>query len=99
LIPELQASTFYQVLLEPRGNQRWEATNNLNLRFSKFFTIGSSSQIEGILDIFNVFNDDAPESIYSTVFAVYPIAGTPAFGLPETIVLPRRVRLGARFTF
>lgn len=103
LIPELQARTFYEVLLEPRGNQRWEATNNLNLRLSKKFQIGSiagsSSQVEAILDIFNVFNDDAPESIHTFVFAQYPISGAPAFGLPETLVLPRRIRLGARFTF
>ena len=103
LIPELQATTFYEVLLEPRGNQRWDATNYLNLRFSKLFNLGnvggSPSQVEAIVDIFNVFNDDAPESINTFVSEVYPISGDPAFGLPASLVLPRRVRLGVRFTF
>jgi Carboxypeptidase regulatory-like domain len=103
LIPGLNAASFYEVLLEPRGNRRWESTNSFNLRFSKLFNLGnvaaSPSQIEAIVDIFNVFNDDAPESINNFVAARYAISGEPSFGLPQTIVLPRRVRLGARFTF
>jgi hypothetical protein len=103
LIPELQATTFYEIFLEPRGNRRFDSTNSLNLRFSKYFNIGSvagsPSQIEAMIDIFNVFNDDAPESVNSFVFAQYPISGEPSFGLPEKIILPRRIRLGARFTF
>jgi hypothetical protein len=103
VIPQLNATSFYEVLLEPRGNRRWQATNSLNFRISKVFGIGSVSgqpaQVEVIADVFNVFNDDAPDSIYSQVFDVYPISGQKAFGKAQTLVPPRTLRLGARFTF
>jgi hypothetical protein len=102
-IPELNSESFYLVFLEERGSERRDALNNLNLRLSKVFSIGSignqAAQIEAIFDVFNVFNDDATEGIYEAIFEVYPVTGGSSYGLPESLVLPRRVRLGARFTF
>jgi TonB dependent receptor/Carboxypeptidase regulatory-like domain len=103
LVQDLNATSFYEILLEPRGSRRWQATNSLNFRISKIFGIGSVSgqpaQVEVIADVFNLFNDDAPDSIYSQTFDVYPISGKPAFGKAQTLIPPRTLRLGARFTF
>jgi hypothetical protein len=102
-IDELNASSFYDVFLEPRGDRRWDASNLLNLRVSKWFDIGSiggqPARIQAIFDVFNLLNDDSPEAINNFVQARYAISGEAAFGKPSELVLPRRVRLGARFVF
>jgi hypothetical protein len=102
-IRELNSDTFYLVFLQERGSERRDALNNLNLRLSKVFSIGSigsqPAQVEAILDVFNVFNDDATEGIYEAIFEAYPVTGGSSFGLPSSLIAPRRVRLGARFTF
>ncbi len=91
-----------QPWLEPFGDRRLDGEDGLDLRLEKIFRVGSGTDRLSIYaDIQNVFNS-------STVIAVngrYPelsIAGYEqpvAFGDPTTITQPRRVFLGARWSF
>jgi hypothetical protein len=91
-----------QPLLEPFGDRRLDAENNLDLRLEKIFKVGAGSDRIAIYgDIQNVFNS---ENIIS-VNARYPevsIAGYDqpvAFGSPTALNQPRRLLLGARWSF
>ena len=91
-----------QPLLEPFGNRRLDATNNLDLRIEKIFKVGSGAdRLAVYADVLNVFNTGT----ITDVNARYPeisIAGYEqpvAFGSPTELNLPRRMLLGARWSF
>jgi hypothetical protein len=89
-----------QPRLEPFGNRRLENEDNLSLRIEKIFKLGQGTdRLAVYADVQNVFNA-------GTVLAVqgrYPsvsIADAPvAFASPTTITGPRRMLLGARWSF
>jgi hypothetical protein len=91
-----------QPWLEPRGSRRLEGESFLDLRIEKIFNLGAGTdRLSVYADIQNVFNA-------GTIIAVngrYPevsIGGYDepiAFGDPTTITGPRRILLGARWSF
>jgi len=91
-----------QPWLEPRGNRRLDSESFLDLRVEKIFKFGSGTdRISVYADIQNILNE-------GTIIAVngrYPevsIGGYDqpiAFGDPTTITGPRRMLLGARWSF
>jgi len=80
--------TFYA---EPRGGRRIDTLHYMDFRVSKYFDIRRDRRLEVIFDVFNLFNAN-------TITGVNNNTGS-AFLSPLTILGPRVLRLGARFTF
>jgi outer membrane receptor protein involved in Fe transport len=76
---------------EARDAQRFPTLHLLDLRASKFFRIRKEQRLEVILDVFNAFNKDTTTNLNVNT-------GT-AFNNPVSILGPRVLRLGARYTF
>jgi len=66
----------------------------VDLRLSRTFAVGTTSRVELLLDVFNVFNDTAEEGIFTDNV----LAGA-KFGQATTFVDPRRAMIAARFSF
>ena len=82
------------ILLEERdGSRRFDARNALDLRLQWTARLGDSAGLSLFLDTFNVFNDDAALRVRSTR------AGNARLGADNDIIQPRRLQVGARFTF
>jgi hypothetical protein len=85
------------VRIEPRGTRRTDAFNRLDLRVEKTFPIGSARRQLGVyFDVFNVNNQGVIDNATRT--GVIDTSGD-TFGDPNQWILPRRLRLGVRFTF
>jgi outer membrane receptor protein involved in Fe transport len=82
---------FIRILAEPVGSRRLAAQNLLDLRFEKEFQI-QRGQVRFTADVFNVFNSDAPTAVENRL-------EFRNFGLPTSLVNPRQIRLGIRYTF
>jgi len=80
---------------EPRGSNRLDWYNNLDLRAEKAFTFGSDMRIAVLFDIFNLFNDDGVVGV-NTEEDEFSDLGP---GRPVDLRRPRRYRLGFRFDF
>ena len=79
-----------RILLETRGSRRLSSQTLVDLRVSRTISMGAATRIELLLDVFNLFEDTAEESIASdNLFAAN-------FGQPNVFVDPRRVMLGVR---
>jgi TonB dependent receptor len=77
---------------EPVGSRVGPSIATLDLRIEKTFTPPRSHARVGVMvDIFNVTNDAAP-------LGMSGFSG-PQFGLPYTLISPRRVRAGVRVNF
>jgi hypothetical protein len=101
-VPGFQSTTIFggsTLLLADRGSERWEDSKLLNLRVAKRFALGKAGEIEGIVDVTNVFNDDSPTDLYTYPTALYPVAQQDAFGKPQRLVRPRQLRFGLRYSF
>ena len=77
-------------MLETRGSRRLSSQTLVDLRLSRIISIGASTRIELLLDVFNLLEDTAEESIASDTLSAAN------FGQPLTFVDPRRVMLGVR---
>lgn len=105
-IPGFNGLSFYEVRLEPKDANRQDPLNLMNLRLGKEFRFGRVSA-SGMLDILNVFNNDASrETYYNTNingFYTYTLDenGHPKknFGKPYALGRPREFRVGLRLTF
>jgi hypothetical protein len=85
------------VRVQPRGDFRTEAINNLDFRAEKTFPLGSSAKQAGIyLDLFNINNQGVPQNDSRT--AVIESSGS-TFNNPNRWISPRLARLGFRLTF
>jgi hypothetical protein len=79
------------ILVEPIGTFRTDNINLFDIRAEKVFTVGVNTRLHGFVDLFNLTNSNAVETLsYST--------GS-GFQGPTNIVAPRAVRLGARFVW
>jgi hypothetical protein len=78
------------LLTEPIGSRRLPATNNLDLRLSKFF-LYKNLKAEFMLDLFNAFNQTRETRVNDVV-------GT-RFNKPLSVIAPRTFRAGFRFWF
>jgi hypothetical protein len=80
-----------RILLEPRGSQRLRSQTLLDLRVSLTVPCGSAGRIELLVDILNVLNEAAAESIATdNLFS-------PNFARPTIFPDPRRAMLAVRW--
>jgi hypothetical protein len=94
-----------RLLLEPRGENGVDTTSVLDLRFEKIFKLGGgNNRVSVYLDLRNAFNSsdvtDAQDR-FPDIGVIGP-DGQPtsaAFGAPATVVDPRQLTLGARWSF
>jgi hypothetical protein len=85
------------VRIEPRGTRRTDAFSRLDLRIEKTFPIGGDRGLASVyFDIFNLNNQGVIDNAAQT--GVIDTSG-PTFGDPNEWILPRRLRLGVRYTF
>ena len=95
--------------LESRGSRRFDTLNVLDLRVEKIFKVGGGDHRLAVYsDILNALNTDTISAVFTrvpttTVFNPPPAAvgSTTAvpFGGPASIVAPRQIQLGARWSF
>ena len=97
------------VSLEPRGSRRFETENILDLRLEKIFNLGGGDHRLAVYgDITNALNagtiSGVTTRVPTTTFFNPPpaaVGSTTAvpFGGPATIVSPRQIQIGARWSF
>lgn len=79
-----------RILLEPRGSRRLSSQSLLDVRVSRSIPFGRGGHAEMLLDVLNVLNDTAEESLaFDNLFS-------PNFGRPSLFVDPRRAMIGVR---
>ena len=83
------------VLLEPRGSRRLSSQTLLDLRLSRTITLGKLGRSELLLDVLNLLDDAAEESL-ATETQMTETVISPTFGQPVSFVDPRRAMLGVR---
>ena len=79
-----------RVLLEPRGSRRLSSQTLVDLRVSRTVAIGRSTRIELLVDVFNLLNDTAEESLATDNVV------SRNFGQPNVFIDPRRAMFGVR---
>ena len=79
-----------RVLLEPRGTERLPSQTLLDFRVSRAFGLGSVGQVELRLDVLNLLNDTAGESVETDVFF------DAAFGRANIFMDPRRAMVSVK---
>jgi len=79
-----------RVLLEPRGTQRLQSQTLLDFRVSRAFGLGRVGQVELRLDVLNLLNDTAGESVETDVFF------DPSFGRANIFMDPRRAMVSVK---
>ena len=79
-----------QVLIEARGTRRLPSQTLLDVRVSRAFRFSDGGRVELSLDVLNVLNETAEESIGSAVY------NAPNVGQPDIFVDPRRAMLSVR---
>jgi hypothetical protein len=84
-----------RVLLEPRGTRRMSSQTLLDLRLSRPITLGRLGRIDLLVDVLNLLNDTAEESL-ATETQMTETVFSPTFGQPVSFVDPRRAMLGVR---
>jgi hypothetical protein len=84
-----------RVLLEPRGSRRLSSQTLLDLRLSTAFTAGKLGRIDLLLDVLNLLNETAEESLATETMMTETVF-SPTFGQPVSFVDPRRAMLGVR---
>jgi hypothetical protein len=85
-----------RILIEPRGSRRLPSQSLLDVRVAKSVAIGSVGKLEVRLDVLNLLNEQAEETLQSDVLFDSSNARNRTFGLPMTFVDPRRAMLSAR---
>ena len=86
-----------RILLEPRGSRRLSSQTLLDMRLSWAAPLGGRERIELLLDVLNVLNDAAEESL-ATETEMTETQFSPTFGQPVSFVDPRRAMVGVRLT-
>ena len=82
-----------RILLEARGARRLPSQSLLDLRVSRMMPLGDVGRLELLVDLLNVLNDDAEESLATdNLFSPTNFARGVAF------VDPRRAMLGVRLS-
>jgi hypothetical protein len=79
-----------RILLEPRGSRRLSSQTLLDLRVSRVMSVGGAHRVEVMLDVLNLLNDTAEESIATdNIFSKN-------FAQPTVYIDPRRVMIGVK---
>ncbi|HWW88706.1 MAG TPA: TonB-dependent receptor, partial [Vicinamibacterales bacterium] len=92
----LSQGAVQNVLDEPRGTFTLPATNDLQIRIDKDFTISQSQRLRASIDVFNLLNAATVLTLNNNVST--STAANP-FGQTLTIVRPRTLQLGVRYQF
>ena len=71
--------------------------HRVDMRFQKRVNLGGRRNLEGMLEVFNIFNHQNYGS-YTTTFSSGAGYGKPSFN-SATAYLPRILQLGVHFTF
>ncbi len=78
------------VMIEARGTRRLPSQTLLDVRVSRAFRFSDGGRVELSLDVLNVLNETAAESIKSSVYDALNV------GQPDIFVDPRRAMLSVR---
>lgn len=82
-----------RILLEPRGTRRLSSQTLVDLRVSRMFSLGGTRRAELLLDVLNLLDETAEESLATdNLFSSN-------FGQFTTFVDPRRAMIGVRLNF
>ena len=84
-----------RILLEPRGSRRLSSQTLLDVRLSRPITLGKLARMDLLLDVLNLLNDAAEESL-ATETQMTETVMSPTFGQSVSFVDPRRAMLGVR---
>ena len=84
-----------RILLEPRGAQRLSSQSLLDVRLSRIFQLGARATVHLMIDVLNVLNDSAEESLVSDV-ALTETRTNPTFGIASVFMDPRRAMISVR---
>ena len=84
-----------RVLLEPRGSRRLSSQTLLDIRISRPIRLGNAGRLELMLEVLNLLNDSAEESLATEVQMTQTLM-SPTFGQPVSFIDPRRAVIGAR---
>jgi hypothetical protein len=86
------------IFLEPRGNRKYGARVNVDLRLERAFAIGRAEWAL-TADVFNALGSDAVIENNLTVNDQVSEDPTSRFGAPRLRMPPRAFRLGSRLSF
>lgn len=82
------------ILLEDRGDSgRLPSATFVDVRVQKNFALGRDFELGLIAEVFNLLNDDAHETVQSSIVT------SSAFNVPDGFILPRRMQLGVKLRF
>jgi hypothetical protein len=84
--------------LEPRGSRKLDAENLLDLRVEKTFRV-PGGRLGLYADIYNVFNSSWVDSVQIRYPSISISSNDVAFEAPDSVVSPRQVTFGARWSF
>jgi len=84
-----------RILLEPRGSRRLSSQTLLDVRLSTAITVGKLGRIDLLLDVLNILNETAEESLATEILMTESVL-SPTFGQPVSFVDPRRAMIGVR---
>jgi outer membrane receptor protein involved in Fe transport len=83
-----------QILAQERGTSgRLPSAHFLDVRVQKELSLGGEAALVAFADVFNLLNEDAHETVVSS------LGTSSSYNLPTSFVLPRRVMLGAKIRF
>lgn len=101
-------STGRRPALESRGARRLDTQNILDLRLEKIFDIRGGHRLSVYSDILNALNTDTVSAVFTNVGGTTVFNPAPAavgsttsvpFGGPASILSPRQIQIGARWSF
>lgn len=83
------------IIIQPRGDElgRLPSLTIADARIQKDFRLATTSRVSLAVDILNVTNENAPQSVQSANVT------SSVYQFPSTFVLPRRLMLSAKFSF
>jgi hypothetical protein len=77
---------------EPAGSRNADDHHQLDLNYTQDFPIGDRFNIQARVDVFNVYDNQ-------TGYDIQYNFNTANFGVPQSLMAPRRIQLGVRFEF
>ena len=90
--PQLLTEPFIDVTGEPVGSRKMDTQYRVDFRGEKKFDVGTH-HLSVIADVFNLLNANTVIRLRDLRF------GSPNFGLPAELQLPRQIRFGLRWDF
>ena len=92
--PDLGFPSAPEINIEERdGSRHVPNQSNLDLRLEKRFSLGKTARLSFLADALNLFNTGVNQGVLSRIVDVE------TFGVPSDFLYPRRLMLGAKFTF